>query len=160
MHSGKTSPSTAYCGWRIRSHRGARIEVSDLRQAAAVPEGSDVLRMHLEGWYCPTHCYLWPRDLVTRLGGFDASLGADQDGDFTLRALATGAQLRYVPGVEVQYRVHSGGQVSRIRSRAKLRSRYRVARKIVPDRWTHRAESIRTGRALQSVSTNCVARAA
>ena len=122
--------STAYCGWRIRSHRGARIEVSDLRQAAAVPEGSDVLRMHLEGWYCPPLCYLWPRDLVTRLGGFDVSLGADQDGDFTLRALAAGAQLRYVPGVDVQYRVHSVGQVSRVRSRAKFRSRYRVAKKI------------------------------
>ena len=47
-----------------------------------------------------------------------------------LRALAAGVQLRYVPGVEVQYRVHSAGQVSRVRSQAKLRSRYRVARKI------------------------------
>ncbi len=125
-----SSSTIAYCGWRIRRHLGATIQESALQQGTPIPDGSDVLAMHLEGWYCPQHCYLWPRDLVAGLGGFDASLGADQDGDLMLRALASGAQLRYVPGVEVQYRAHSSGQVSRIRSRSKLRSRFRVARKI------------------------------
>ena len=124
------SSSVAYCGWRIRKHVGPDVQVLELQQGSPVPEGSDVLRMHLEGWYCPPLCYLWPRGLVTRLGGFDASLGADQDGDFMLRALAAGARLRHVPGVEVQYRVHGPGQVSRIRSRTKFRSRVRVVRKI------------------------------
>ena len=71
-----------------------------------------------------------PANLVSRLGGFDASLGADQDGDFMLRALAAGALLRHVPGVEVQYRAHGSGQVSGALSRTKFRYRVRVARKI------------------------------
>ena len=122
--------AVAYCAWRFLNSKEGAFSLGELNQAMPMVPDADALRMHLEGWYCPPHCYLWPRDLIHMIGGFDASLAADQDGDLMMRALVAGAKLTYCANMEVAYRLHSSSQVSRCPSRSKVRSRLRVARKV------------------------------
>ena len=125
-----TDRTLAFCAWRFLEYGESSFRAGELKQASPIDPEMDPLRMHLEGWYCPPHSYLWPRALLRSIGGWDPSLAADQDGDLLMRALAAGARLMFCPDIEVQYRMHSLGQVSRILSRSKVRSRLRVARKL------------------------------
>jgi len=126
-----TSKLAVYCSWRYIHDDGLKIVEGDLRQARGVAEGMDILREHIEGWFCPVHSYLWSRRDLKGLGGFDQSLAADQDADLALRALVNGISMRFTPGTEVHYRLHSSaGQLSCNFTRSNLRSRFRVVRKI------------------------------
>ena len=125
-----TARAIAYCAWRILEASRGEFRFGKMRQVSAIESREDPLRMHIEGWYCPPHCYLWPSDLLREIGGFDPSLAADQDGDLVMRALMAGVQLAYCAGTEVAYRMHGTGQVSQSPDRSKFRSRLRVVRKV------------------------------
>ena len=125
-----TERAIAYCAWRYMEASPDGFRYGQLRQASAVEPNQDLLRMHIEGWYCPSHCYLWPSDVLREIGGFDPSLAADQDGDLVMRALMSDVQLKYCAGTEVAYRMYGTGQVSQSPDRSKFRSRLRVVRKL------------------------------
>jgi len=78
------------------------------------------------------HCgALYPRDLLTRLGGYDESLITDEDGDLLLRILHEG--YHFFPVEEVNYLYshhHNGPRVSSDDDISKMRSRISVCSKI------------------------------
>jgi glycosyltransferase involved in cell wall biosynthesis len=74
------------------------------------------------------HCgALYPRDLLTGLGGYEESLITDEDGDLLLRLLQAEYQFAPVEGVAYLY-VHGagGGRVSADDDIAKMQARIRV----------------------------------
>jgi len=75
-----------------------------------------------------SHCgALYPRDLLTGLGGYEESLITDEDGDLLLRILHAGYRFAPVETVAYLY-VHGagGGRVSADDDIAKMRARIRV----------------------------------
>ncbi len=122
--------AVVYGPWRLVWTDGERIARVEERQTQRLPEGADALEMHLRGWFCPAHAYLWPRGVVEDLGGWDESLWADKDADFAMRAIIAGARLVYCPNAWADYVQHGGERASVSRSARALRSRARVARKV------------------------------
>lgn len=78
------------------------------------------------------HCgALFPRDLLTRLGGYDESLITDEDGDLLLRVLLAGQHFVAVSQVQYLYVHHSEGpRVSTDDGIAKMQARIRVCDKV------------------------------
>ncbi len=65
------------------------------------------LRLHLAHFnIAPPHAYLLRRNVVDKVGGFDESLGACEDYDYWLRAVAAGFSFAASPGL-VYYRKHA-----------------------------------------------------
>jgi glycosyltransferase involved in cell wall biosynthesis len=62
--------------------------------------------------YIASHALLWPRAAVQQNGPWDESLWAAEDGEFLVRAVLAGWQLRYCPASWVYYRPPSGGNAS------------------------------------------------
>ena len=122
--------SLAYCDWAYMEMLGGVWTLGQRRQEKALDLHDDALRLYLEGWFIPLHAFLWPHDMLSALGGFDESLRTDEDGELAIRALVKGAGLVYVEAASVQYRLHGNGQLNQDQSRAKLRSRLRVVRKV------------------------------
>lgn len=60
------------------------------------------------GFNCP-HCYLIPRPLVEKAGGWDERLRKNQDGEFFSRVIAQASGILYVPGEYAVWRLtHTG----------------------------------------------------
>lgn len=119
-----------YGPWRLTWHDDPGFERYEIRQDRPVPEGADLLDMHLRGWFCPPHAYLWPRFVVERIGLWDETLHADKDGDYAMRAILAGVRFVYSPGSWCDYVQHSGPRASLSRTARSLRSRARVVRKV------------------------------
>ena len=89
-----------------------------------------VLERHIRGWFCPPTVYLWTREAVERVGDWDESLAADQDGDFTMRALLRGCKPCFIGSPTATFNAHPGDRISVGASIKHLDSRLRVANKI------------------------------
>ncbi len=79
-----------------------------------------------------THCgALFPRTLLTGLGGYDESLVTDEDGDLLIRVLMAGAHFEPVEEVRYHYVHHHGlGRVSSDVGGDKLAARLRVCDRV------------------------------
>ena len=72
---------------------------------------------------------LWPAALFEKLGGYDETLTADEDGDIMYRALLSGAELGVAERGESYYRAHGGERLTvsqDIFADHRFRSRMRV----------------------------------
>lgn len=78
---------------------------------------SRTLRVHELGPHFQTCNIFYPRTLLERVGGFDASLpiGSGEDSDLAWRCLDAGAQPRFAPAAQVFHAVHQLGPVGRLR---------------------------------------------
>lgn len=91
----------------------------------------DLLRSHLEERSGYPGSFLFPRALVEKLGAWDESLKADQDGDYLMRAALIQPQVVVVSGVHFIYRHHEkASRVSQGFTWEKLDSRLRSTEKI------------------------------
>ena len=121
--------AVVYGPWRYVRDQGGRMRTED-QQTTPVGPDVDMMALALRGWYCPAHSYLWPREVVDRVGGWDESLCAGQDPDIVIRALAAGVPFAYAPEAWVEYWLHEAPRISTRRSGRHLRSRVRSLRKI------------------------------
>lgn len=124
--SGKSGYMAA-CEWRYLSQRGNKWKEFKPPQ---LPKTLDDIERELHGAHMPPGAWLQPRDIVTRIGGWDETLVAYQDVDFRLRCLLSGAKFIRVRGGRFYYRLHTLPSVSKTVSESALRSRLRVLEKI------------------------------
>jgi hypothetical protein len=126
-----TNPGAVIYGpWRLTWHNDAGFERHEIRQDRPVADEADLLDIHLRGWFCPPHAYLWPRSVVERTGLWDETLHADKDADYAMRAILAGVRFVYSPESWCDYVQHSGHRASVSRTARSLRSRARVVRKV------------------------------
>jgi len=100
----------------------------------AATSANDLLLQWLQGKFVICNSLLWPARLLSRIGGWDARIVANQDGELLMRALSRGARLRYCDDARAFYRVPTaGGNIAARTDAAAQRSRLRVMRRVY--RW-------------------------
>ncbi len=93
----------AYCGYVITSHPGEVHSKSALDRSSG-----DVFVPMCTEHICILHCVLARRDLISKIGGFDARLSQFEDWDLWIRAAAE-APFTFVPKHLVEYRRWTDG---------------------------------------------------
>lgn len=83
-------------------------------------------------WFVPSHCLLYRRIQVRRIGPWDESLRANQDGDHSMRFLLRGGRLSYCPSAWSYYRLYdeSSDNTASSNRRISFISRYRIISRI------------------------------
>ena len=64
-------------------------------------------------FWCPLAAYLFRREIVEKVGGWNQRLPVIQDARFALDCALHGARFIYCPGLLAYYRIGSGGSLSR-----------------------------------------------
>jgi glycosyltransferase involved in cell wall biosynthesis len=120
----------AYGPWSWLKMNGAVSEVVSSQQQ--IEPAADLLSQWLSDRYCASHSLLWSRRALLKVGPWDETLTANQDGDMFLRALMAGVECIYVPEGVAYYRVVDGvtTSVGSCRTADSLASRVRVLRKL------------------------------
>ena len=122
---------TASPGWIQALREAAAADPGAFVQGRTDPRPEDLhvegpfshtLRIHAAGPYFESCNIAYPRDVVTRLGGFDAdgfpSWGG-QDTDLAWRAMAAGARPVYAPAAQIYHAVDRVGPWERLRQTAR-----------------------------------------
>jgi len=76
---------------KVRVENG---EYKILQEKGECP-GDDLLEQWLGHWSIWSNCILWPRENIEKVGGWDETLSANQDGDIAMRALVAGIRFVY-----------------------------------------------------------------
>lgn len=74
-------------------------------------KGSTEIALFTDFW-CPPVAYLFRREIVEAVGGWNERLPIIQDARFALDCALHGGRFAFCPGVMGQYRVHSSGSLS------------------------------------------------
>jgi glycosyltransferase involved in cell wall biosynthesis len=96
--------------------------------ARFIDPARDIIAQWFEGEHGSLHSLLWPRTVIDRIGPWDESLAANQDGELLLRALLGDYTMEYC-GEGVAYtRVHemAGASISRDNTPDRVQSHIRV----------------------------------
>lgn len=122
----------AYGPWRHFEKVGEKLA---LYEPYGSVEGNDLLKKWIEGWFVVPNSLLWKQADVKKLGPWDESLAADQDGEYSMRFLAYGGKLIYCDQAWVYYRNNPnfsrvGDHVSNKNNSVSIRSRIRVVRRL------------------------------
>jgi len=122
--------SVAYCS--LANLRDGQLELPGSRKIdrdydSPIDLLLDMLS-HKGGFNCP-HCYLVPRDLVEKVGGWDESVRKNQDGEFFSRIIMAASKMLYVPEVYAVWR-HTGSGISATATESSAESQLYTYRKI------------------------------
>ncbi len=94
LFSRRSDIDVAYCSWRIKCP--GLISYGPIHQRRALDSNDKLLRGYLSTtWFCPLHAYLFRRDVVEEIGGFDLTLKRRQDTDLLNRVLLKGYRFGY-----------------------------------------------------------------
>jgi glycosyltransferase involved in cell wall biosynthesis len=105
-----TGADVAYGGWQeFRGEAGAAVSAG--RVVDRRIEGDPEIALFTEFW-CPPAAYLFRRDMVERVGGWNQELPIIQDARFALDCALRGARFVYCPGVMGHYRIHETSSLS------------------------------------------------
>ena len=102
------------------------------------PEG-DFIAQWLDGSYWATSCLLWPRVVIEKIGPWDESLAANQDGEFLFRAVQKGHPLMHCAKGKAHYRVYvstPGSSMGTDNTRQRALSHMRILENL----WDHLLE--------------------
>ncbi|MFM2041843.1 MAG: UDP-Glc:alpha-D-GlcNAc-diphosphoundecaprenol beta,3-glucosyltransferase WfaP [Pseudomonadota bacterium] len=83
----------AACPWNRYQQAGDGVWITAPASCAPRPREADDLTAWLSGWYHPPCAVLWSRPALRVSGGWDPSVGVNDDGDIMMRALARGVPL-------------------------------------------------------------------
>jgi glycosyltransferase involved in cell wall biosynthesis len=100
----------AYGAWhRLRAQADGSFAAESCvdRRLSETPE----IELFTDFW-CPPAAYLFRRDLVDRVGGWNERLPIIQDARFALDCALHGGRFVYCPGLMASYRVHAAESVS------------------------------------------------
>jgi glycosyltransferase involved in cell wall biosynthesis len=106
----RTGADVAYGGWReFQTRPDGSLEMGRLVEGP-IPGNPEIALF--TGFWCPPAAYLFRREIVRKLGGWNERLPIIQDARFVLDCALHGARFAYCPGVSAYYRRHSAGSVS------------------------------------------------
>lgn len=92
------------------------ISASDI-----ISQNRSPLQAWLEGWYTPTCSVLWRREFLNSVGGWNAGLVQNDDGELAMRAMLLGARVATSrKGLGVYFQHDSNTRISRQRGTAAL----------------------------------------
>jgi glycosyltransferase involved in cell wall biosynthesis len=110
---------------RVLTETSADIAYGDWRELRTGPDGSSVpgrlVTRRIESepdialltdFWCPPAAYLFRREMVDRVGGWDEQQSVVEDVRFVLGCALQGASFVYTPGIAASYRVHTSGSLS------------------------------------------------
>lgn len=125
--------SLAICPWRY--FEGDRLgPLVPLDQLSSPQIGTEFLiHMWTHGTMFPPHVWLTPRSLIDRVGGWNESLIADQDGEFFGRLLVAAEWVVQSEGGEAHYRRPIQGNVSQQQSVRAFESRLEAWKMVAGD---------------------------
>jgi glycosyltransferase involved in cell wall biosynthesis len=106
----QTGADVAYGAWqRLRAQSDGSFAAESCvdRRLSESPE----LELFTDFW-CPPAAYLFRRDLVDRVGGWNERLPIIQDARFALDCALHGGRFLHCPGLMASYRVHVAESVS------------------------------------------------
>lgn len=120
------------CNWKRLNLNKNEWEILD-SGLNSFPKNNDFVHGWLSGWYIVPAGIFWTKSIFKRIGGWDESLAANQDGDLILRALIDGVKINLTNETTVYYRHHNSDRVSisSTKSVRNLDSRMRVLEKVV-----------------------------
>jgi glycosyltransferase involved in cell wall biosynthesis len=101
----------AYGGWQELQGRASGGFLAG-RVVDRLIEGEPELALFTNFW-CPPAAYLFRREVVKQVGGWNENLPIIQDARFVLDCALHGARFVYCPGVMAHYRVHPFSSLSR-----------------------------------------------
>jgi glycosyltransferase involved in cell wall biosynthesis len=123
-----TSADVAYGGWQeLHDSPGAGASLG--RVVDRCIEGEPELALLTDFW-SPPAVYLFRREVIERVGGWNEGLPIIQDARFVLDCALNGARFVYCPGVMAHYRVHESSSLSRRDPIAFVRDCLRNAREV------------------------------
>jgi len=100
----------AYGGWQeLRCRAGERVATS--RIVDGPMGGEPEIELFTDFW-CPPAAYLFRREVIERVGGWNERLPIIQDARFALDCALRGARFVYCPGVMAQYRAQGSASLS------------------------------------------------
>jgi glycosyltransferase involved in cell wall biosynthesis len=105
-----TNGDVAYGGWQELHGRTSGGSFPG-RVVDRQIEGEPELALFSDFW-CPPAAYLFRREVVERVGGWNEKLPIIQDARFALDCALQGARFVYCPGVMAHYRVHPSSSLS------------------------------------------------
>jgi glycosyltransferase involved in cell wall biosynthesis len=118
-----------YGVWINRIETKSKVQFSSRN---LIEPTSDPLGVHLAGMLAPTVAFLTPRSAINKIGGWDESLAADQDGDLLMRLMLQDIPFIHAPGGGGIWRHHSSlHRVSKSCSLKSISSRYQVCCKVI-----------------------------
>lgn len=106
----ETGADAVYGDWQHRyeypdgSHTLGEVTIAGAHE--------DILEALLGGWWTANMTLLLRREVVSQSGGWDETLKAAQDRDFSISIALSGADIRYQPGCHSVYRRHGSATVS------------------------------------------------
>ena len=126
-----TGADVAYGDWQGLVHQSDNtFKPGDVMQRKMEEEPEIAL---LVDFWCPPAAYLFHREIVERVGGWNEQLPIIQDARFALDCALHGATFTYCRGTVAYYRIHSQGSVSRRDPAAFINDCLRSAREV--EKW-------------------------
>jgi glycosyltransferase involved in cell wall biosynthesis len=123
----RTGADVAYGDWQKLMPSPEAFVLGEV--VARAIEGDPEIALFLDFW-CPPAAYLFRRDIVDRVGGWNLGLPVIQDARFALDCALRGGKFVYCQGLMAHYRVHQGDSLSRQSPIAFNRDCYRNAQDV------------------------------
>ena len=116
----KSGGDVAYGDWQklVMTSDGTYQPGEVMRPCLSSHLGDDVEIEVFNGFWCPPAAYLFRREAIEKVGGWNESLPVIQDARFALDCAFHGAQFVPCEGLMAMYRVHTSGSVSTRDARA------------------------------------------
>lgn len=106
----ETNLDVAYGDWRFQYHGpDGTVELGPVRIGG---EHEDIVKALLGNWWVALNAFLFRRETVVKIGGWDETLRAAQDRDFVYRAALADATFGYQPGCHTIYRRYGNSTLS------------------------------------------------
>lgn len=113
----------SFCPW---DRFGTKIEEATFPHLNIYKQYEEAFQLLLDMWnngsMLQTTCYMVPRKLIIRSGGWDESVLKNQDGEFFSRILMLAKKAYFVPDAKVYYRSGDYPSLSKASSKAKVAS--------------------------------------
>ncbi len=104
------SATVAYGPWKWLRASSGETEIAD--STSQILPGEDLLTQWLSDRYCTPASLLWSREVLKKVGNWDESLTANQDGDLFIRAVLAGARFVPVADGTAYYRIDDSNSQS------------------------------------------------